>query len=58
MADDPNPIEQSPPEEWLEALALSDADLAAGRTVPWREARARLLANFDAIEADPTDVGA
>jgi hypothetical protein len=58
MADDPNHVEQSPPQEWLEALALSDADLAAGRTVPWREARARLLANFDAIEAEPTDAKA
>jgi hypothetical protein len=58
MADDQKHVEQSPPEEWLEALALSEADLAAGRTVPWHEARARLLANFDAIEAEPTDVEA
>nr|WP_294501648.1 hypothetical protein [uncultured Rhodopila sp.] len=56
MADDPNHDELSPPREWLEALALSEADLAAGRTVPWREARARLLANFEEIEAEPTDV--
>jgi hypothetical protein len=37
---------------------LSEADLAAGRTVSWREARARLIANFDEIEAEPTDVEA
>jgi hypothetical protein len=39
-------------------LALSEADLAAGRASTWQEARARLLANFDAIEAEPTDVDA
>ena len=41
-----------PPAEWLEALARSDADIAAGRTVTWQEARARLLALQDELEAE------
>ena len=55
MADRPPPTDKAPPQEWLDTLARSEADLAAGRTVPWSEARARLLANLDDIGAEPTD---
>lgn len=42
LDDTPRP----PPAGWLEALERSEADLAAGRTVPWAEIRARLLATL------------
>jgi predicted transcriptional regulator len=55
MDDDPKFSEQAPPQEWLDALARGEADIAAGRIVPWSEARARLLAILDDSEADPTE---
>jgi hypothetical protein len=58
MADHPDPTERTAPQEWLDALARSEADVAAGRTVPWTEARARLLAIMDETEIEPTDLGA
>ena len=45
-------IPRDPPQEWLDALEKSRADLAAGRTVPWTDARARLLAIVAETEAD------
>ncbi len=45
---------QDPPQTWCEALDRADADLTAGRTVPWAEVRARLAAMQDEIEAAPT----
>jgi hypothetical protein len=54
MDDHPEHTELAPPQEWIDALARSDADIAAGRTVPWSEARARLLATLDELEADPS----
>jgi hypothetical protein len=54
MADYP-PTTEQPPQDWLDALASADADLAAGRTVPWAEARARLLANLDDSATEPPD---
>jgi hypothetical protein len=47
MADEPDKA----PQEWIDALAESDADLVAGRTVPWCDARQRLLAAIAAMEA-------
>ena len=58
MADHPEQTEQKPPQEWLDALACAEADLAAGRTVPWSEARARLLAMLDETEATGTNLKA
>jgi hypothetical protein len=48
MEDDPAPA--LVPTEWLDALARSEADLVAGRTAPWAEVRARLLAAADEVE--------
>lgn len=42
------------PQSWREALERADADLAAGRTAPWAEVRARLTAIQDEIEAAST----
>lgn len=49
---------KSPPQEWLDALARSEADLVAGRTAPWSEVRARLLAAIDDVEAEATHLRA
>jgi hypothetical protein len=46
--DAPRPV----PAGWLEALERSEADVAAGRTVTWQEARARLLATLAEMEAE------
>jgi hypothetical protein len=51
MDDPPDLTDLTPPQEWLDALARSEADLAAGRTAPWSEARARLLAILDETES-------
>jgi len=40
------------PREWREALDRSDADMAAGRTTTWQEARVRLLRIQADIEAE------
>lgn len=45
-------IPREPPQAWLDALDRSEADLAAGRTVTWQEARARLLARLTDMEAE------
>ena len=42
--DAPDDVPRPPPAVWLEALDRSEADLAAGRTMPWRKVRTRLLA--------------
>jgi len=44
-------IPREPPQAWLDALDRSEADLAAGRTMTWPEARARLLAKLAEMEA-------
>lgn len=51
MDSDPRPLEQTPPQSWLDALDRADADIAAGRTAPWPEVRARLLARLEKQEA-------
>jgi predicted transcriptional regulator len=51
MDSDPRPLEQTPPQSWLDALDRADADIAAGRTAPWSEVRARLLARLEKQEA-------
>jgi hypothetical protein len=56
MDDNVDLTHQMPSQEWVAALDRSDAGAAAGRTVPWSEARARLLAIVD--QADPTDLEA
>ena len=50
--DDPNlPARQAP--QWpLDMLEESRADVAAGRTSPWPEARARLVALIEQLEAE------
>lgn len=50
--DDLDDTPRPPPAGWLEALERSEADLAAGRTVPWLEVRARLLATLAEMEAE------
>ena len=50
--DTPDDAPRPPPAGWLEALERSEADLAAGRTVPWQEVRTRLLATLDEMEAE------
>ncbi len=45
-------VPHSAPAGWLEALERSEADVAAGRTVTWQEARARLLATLTEMEAE------
>jgi hypothetical protein len=44
--------DRAPPQEWIDALARADADVAAGRTVAWSDVRARLLARAAEMEAD------
>jgi hypothetical protein len=46
------------PPGWLEALERSEADVAAGRTVTWQEARARLLAMLAEMEVEQARRGA
>ena len=41
-----------PPQEWIDALAQAEAEVASGLTVPWAEAKERLLATLAEIEAD------
>lgn len=45
-------LPRSVPPGWLEALDRSEADVAAGRTVSWQEARTRLLAALVEMEAE------
>ncbi len=52
MADEPDQSPQQAPQEWIDALAESDADLLAGRTLPWSDARQRLLAAVAAMQAE------
>lgn len=53
MDDDPDhPTPPQPaPEEWLKILEESDADLAAGRVVPYSVIKAELDETIAAIEA-------
>jgi hypothetical protein len=51
MDDQPRQADQQPSQEWLDALARADADVAAGRTVAWSDVRARLLARLAEMEA-------
>jgi hypothetical protein len=53
MDDDLHRTQGQPPRAWLEALAEGEADLKAGRTVPWDEARARFVAMLSEMEAEP-----
>jgi hypothetical protein len=53
-----HPDQAKPPQEWLDALARSEADLIAGRTAPWSEVRARLLAALDNVESEATHLRA
>jgi hypothetical protein len=56
MADHPNDTGQTAPQEWIDALARADADVAAGRTVPGDGIMRRLrqtLAEMEAREATP-----
>jgi hypothetical protein len=41
MDDQSHQPDQAPPQEWIDALARADADVAAGRTVEWSAVRAR-----------------
>jgi len=41
-----------PPAEWIEALRRSDADLAAGRTVPASVVLAELRETIEQMEAE------
>ena len=50
MSDDTRP-EQPIPAGWLEAIEESDADLAAGRTVPLSVVQADLRATIARMEA-------
>jgi len=49
---DDNDAPRPPPAGWLEALERSEADLAAGRTMPWHEVRTRMLATLAEMEAE------
>lgn len=51
-ADDRDDTPREPPQAWLDALDRSEADLAAGRTATWQDARARLLAMLAEMEAE------
>lgn len=51
-ADDMGDTPREPLQAWLDALDRSEADLAAGRTVTWQEARARLLTTLTEMEAE------
>jgi predicted transcriptional regulator len=51
MDDDHNAIPREPPQEWIDALAEADADLAAGRTVPLEEVLDELRACLARMEA-------
>ena len=53
MDDTPHPLDA--PSDWLQALAESDADLAAGRTVPGQMVRQGLLDSIARIEARHAD---
>lgn len=46
------------PPGWLEALERSEADVAAGRTATWQEARARLLVMLAEMEVEQARRGA
>jgi hypothetical protein len=47
-----DPSGTPPPQEWIDALAQAEAEVAAGLTVAWPEAKERLLATLAEIEAD------
>jgi len=49
--DTPVPVAQQPPQEWLDAIAEAEEDVAAGRVSPWPEVRGRLLAMMAEFEA-------
>jgi hypothetical protein len=53
MADYPNDSDtgQAPPQEWLDALARADADVAAGRTVSGEGIMRRLRQTLAEMEA-------
>jgi hypothetical protein len=52
MDEQPHQPDQLPPQEWIDALARADADVGAGRTVPWSDVRARLLGRPAEMEAE------
>lgn len=54
MDENPLPTAQLPPQSWLDALDRADADVAAGRTAPWSDVRARLAARLAKQEAEQT----
>jgi hypothetical protein len=45
---------ESPPQEWLDALARSEADVAAGRTVSGDGLMRRLRQTLAEMEAPPS----
>jgi hypothetical protein len=51
MADHPDPIAQTPPQAWIDALARADADVAAGRTVSGDGIMHRLRQTLAEMEA-------
>ena len=53
MADHPDVRDQTPPQEWLDALARSEADLAAGRTVSGDAVMNRLRQTLAEMETQP-----
>jgi predicted transcriptional regulator len=50
MDSDRGDTRRDPPQEWLDALERGRADIAAGRTAPWSEVKARLLARIAFME--------
>ena len=52
--DTPVPTQQPAPQWLLDALAEGEADIAAGRTSPWPEVRARLVALIEQLDAERT----
>jgi hypothetical protein len=53
MADHPDHAELTPPQEWLDALARSEADLAAGRVVSGEGLMRRLRQTLAEMQARP-----
>ena len=48
--DTPVPTQQPAPQWLLDALAEGEADIAAGRTVPWDEFWARMTALMEELD--------
>jgi len=47
---DTNPTPRTPPQAWIDALKCGEADIAAGRVVPWPMARAVIEEVLAAME--------